>query len=57
MHVWDMTNEKPSFSIRREFYGLELPEGTILEIEIVQELVGEVCNWASKVIPYTNPAG
>lgn len=37
-----MTGVKPPFGVKRELQGLELPNKTVLEIEIVQELQGEV---------------
>ena len=30
------------FTLRRELPGLELPRGTVLEVELVSELEGEV---------------
>ena len=41
MCVWD-PNSALSFSAKRELHGLELPKGTVLEIEVVNELLGEV---------------
>lgn len=40
--MWDMESIKPSFTAKKDFKGLELPERTILEIEVVEELQGEV---------------
>ena len=41
--AWEMKGTKPSFSPKaKEFNGLELPQGTILEVEVVHELQGEV---------------
>lgn len=42
MYFWDVHGTVPSFSLKSEIRGLELPKGTILEIEIVHELQGEV---------------
>lgn len=42
MFAWDMKGSKSSFSARHELQGVELPKGTIIEIEIVNELQGEV---------------
>ena len=42
VYAWDMSGSVPSFSIKGELHGLELPKGTLLEIEIVHELQGEV---------------
>lgn len=36
-----MTTSTPSFNIRQDIF-TELPKGTILEVELVQELSGEV---------------
>ena len=42
VYTWDMKG-KPTFSPRvKELNGLELPKGTVLEVELVQELQGEV---------------
>ena len=38
-----MRGEKPAFSQLKEYQGLELPKGTVIEVECVQELTGEVC--------------
>ena len=41
----------PSFTAKREFHGLELPKGTILEVELINEFQGEVCIiWPFKII-------
>lgn len=42
IHTWDMGGTRPSFGVKRDLQGLELPKGTVLEIEILQELQGEV---------------
>ena len=42
VYVWDMSGSVPTFSLKGDIRGLELPKGTILEIEIVHELKGEV---------------
>ena len=43
VYAWDMKGSKPSFAPKpKEFNGLELPQGTVLEVELVQELQGEV---------------
>lgn len=39
--AWDMKGT-PSFTARRELQGLELPKGTVLEVEVVSEMIGEV---------------
>ena len=45
---------KVSFSQRTEFK-LELPRGTILEVELVSEITGEVCQkWTDKLVQWTN---
>ncbi len=43
VHAWDMKSNTvtPVFTQGR-FSGLELPKGTILEVELVEELQGEV---------------
>lgn len=42
VYAWDMKG-KPTFTMKpKELNGLELPKGTILEVEFVQELQGEV---------------
>lgn len=38
-----MRGKKATFSQRKEYQGLELPKGTVIEVESVQELTGEVC--------------
>ena len=44
---------KASFSQRTEFK-LELPRGTILEVELVPEMTGEVCQkWTDKLVQWT----
>ena len=44
---------KASFSPREEFK-LELPCGTILEVELVSEMTGEVCQkWTDKLVQWT----
>lgn len=41
--AWDMKGSKSSFTTKtKELNGLELPKGTVLEVEFVQELQGEV---------------
>lgn len=43
MYAWDMKGSKPSFAPKmKELNGLELPKGTVLEVEFVHELQGEV---------------
>lgn len=44
LNVWDMKSEKALFSSSppRELTHLELPKGTVLELEIVSEMKGEV---------------
>ena len=43
MYAWDMKGSKPSFVPKmKELNGLELPKGTVLEVEFVHELQGEV---------------
>lgn len=37
-----MKGTRPVFSQKRELQGLELPKGTIIEVELVPELQGEV---------------
>ena len=37
-----MKGPRPVFSTKRELQGMELPKGTIIEVELVQELQGEV---------------
>ena len=37
-----MGGTKPNFKVKKELHGLELPKGTVLEIEILNELLGEV---------------
>ena len=37
-----MVSSKPSFTARKDLHGLELPKETILEIEILNELQGQV---------------
>ena len=57
IHAWDMRG-RPSFSARREFNTLELPRGTVLEVELVPELTGEVRqDWAGQSchVPYIYP--
>ena len=44
-----MIGQKPSFTAHREITNLELPKGTVIEIELVTERVGEVCQWATCV--------
>ena len=39
---WEMRGDRPEFSRRAELSQLELPRGTVLEIEYVQEMEGEV---------------
>ena len=41
---WDMISAKPNFSPpRKDWSNLELPRGTIIEVECFSELCGEVC--------------
>lgn len=43
VYAWDMMGSKPSFTPKvKELNGLELPKGTVLEVEFVPELQGEV---------------
>lgn len=43
VHGWDMMSSQPTFSPpRKEWNGLEIPKGTVIEVECVPELVGEV---------------
>ena len=43
VYAWDMKGIKPTFAPKvKELNGLELPKGTVLEVEFVQELQGEV---------------
>jgi hypothetical protein len=43
VYAWDMKGSKPSFAPKmKELNGLELPKGTVLEVEFVHELQGEV---------------
>ena len=49
VRCWYMTGQKPSFTANREITNLELPKGTVIEIELVTERVGEVCEWATCV--------
>lgn len=43
VHAWDMKGNKPTFALKpKELNGVELPKGTVLEVEFVQELQGEV---------------
>lgn len=42
VHAWDMKGPRPVFSSKRELQGLELPKGTVIEVELVEELQGEV---------------
>lgn len=42
LYMWDIGSSTPSFVNKREIQGLELPKGTVLEIEILPELHGEV---------------
>ena len=44
-----MLGQKPSFTANREITNLELPKRTVIEIELVTERVGEVCQWATCV--------
>lgn len=37
-----MKGPRPVFSTKRELQGMELPKGTVIEVELVQELQGEV---------------
>ena len=49
VRCWDMTGQEPSFTANREITNLELPKGTVIEIELFTERVGEVCQWATCV--------
>lgn len=42
VHAWDMHGSKAVFSTKRELRGLELPKGTVIEVELINELQGEV---------------
>lgn len=43
VYAWDMKGSKPLFGPKvKELSGLELPKGTVLEVEFVHELQGEV---------------
>ena len=43
VYAWDMKGSKPLFAPKmKELNGLELPKGTVLEVEFVHELQGEV---------------
>ena len=43
VYAWDMKGHKPLFTLKaKELNGLELPKGTVLEVEFVHELQGEV---------------
>ena len=43
VYAWDMKGNKPLFAPKvKELNGLELPKGTVLEVEFVHELQGEV---------------
>ena len=43
VYVWDMKGVKPSFTPHNhKLTTLELPKGTVLEIELVPEMTGEV---------------
>lgn len=42
MHAWDMHGSKAVFSSKRELRGLELPKDTVIEVELTNELQGEV---------------
>ena len=44
MSGWDMKGDKLVFTHRSEMAQLELPPGTVLEVELVLELEGEVCH-------------
>lgn len=46
--AWDMKGARPVFSSKRELQGLELPKGTVIEVELVQELQGEVSDLGLK---------
>ena len=41
IHFWDMRGQRVSLSPRHEFQ-IELPKGTILEVEIIPEMTEEV---------------
>lgn len=50
LNVWDMKSEKALFSPPpRELTYLELPKGTVLELEIVSEMKGEVSAGVKKL--------
>ena len=42
VYAWNMKGVKPSFAPHRELTTLELPKGTVLEIELVYEITGKV---------------
>jgi len=42
VHAWDMHGSKAVFSSKRELRGLELPKDTVIEVELTNELQGEV---------------
>ena len=39
---WEMRGHRPEFHLRNDLSNLELPRGTVLEVEYAQELEGEV---------------
>ena len=53
VYAWDMNGLKPSFKTHRELTTLELPKGTVLEIELVHEMTGEV----STILYFRNVIG
>ena len=42
VYAWNMKGVKPSFTPHHKLTTLELPKGTVLEIELVYETTGEV---------------
>ena len=57
VYAWDMKSVKPSFTTYRELTTLELPKGTVLEIELVYEMTGEVSTQIIFIIGgSTNPS-
>ena len=49
--AWDCQGNKSVFSHKREFSSLELPRGTVLEVELVSEMTGEVHVGCDILIP------
>ena len=42
VYAWDMKDVKPLFTTHYKLTTLELPKGTVLEIEMVYEMTGKV---------------